>query len=589
MSGFLQKISAKLATFYEKWQAVLITAPSITAIVIGVNHLGVLQILEWAAYDQFFRLRPEETISQRITIVTIDESDLTELDQWPLSDATIAQTINLIKAENPRVIALDIYRDLKVEPGHDQLVEVLQSTPNLIGVEKVSGRPVAPSPILAEKGQVAIADLVVDPDSKVRRALLSVQRPDGKIQVSLGTQAALDYLEKEDINLTPVADETGEENSSILQLGQATFEPLNSHDGAYINADNGGYQVLLNYRGLEDKFPVIALKDLLKNNFNPNLIRGRIVFIGSIAESLNDQFYTPFSSILSDHPLRTGGVVIHANISSHILSAALNERPLIKVISNQLEWKFILICSLIGAIIAWELVVNRTRQPKIYSFTSVLLISMMVPGIVLVGFCYYLFLNGWWIPIIAPALAMFLSAFSVPVYQNFTWQKIAYIDSLTKLHNRRYFDSYLAQLWEEHKEKKMPLSLILCDVDYFKLYNDRYGHPEGDKCLQAVAQGILSAVRKTDLAARFGGEEFVILLPNTNPSIAMSVAQRVCLKIKELELEHESSKINNYVTVSCGSASIVPDKEFSPKALIDQADIALYKAKESGRDRAYPK
>ncbi|MDJ0659302.1 MAG: diguanylate cyclase [Crocosphaera sp.] len=588
MSRLLEKLGSKLATFYEKWQAVLITAPSITAIVIGVNHLGVLQILEWAAYDQFFRFRPEEEISQRITLVTIDESDLTELDQWPLSDETIAKTLNIIKEENPRIIALDIYRDLVVEPGHDQLVEVFESTPNLIGVEKVSGRPVAPSPILAEKKQVALADLVVDPDSKVRRALLSLQRPDGEIQTSLGTQAALDYLAQEDITLTPVIDEKGEENNAKLQLGKAVFEPLHSNDGAYINADSGGYQVLLNYRGLEDKFDTISLRDLLKNNFNRNLIRGRVIFIGSVAESLNDQFYTPFSSILSDHPLRTGGVVIHANISSKILSAALDGRPLIRVISNELEWTFIFISSVMGAIVGWEMVVNRTRQHKVYSFTSVLLISILIPGIFLVGGCYFIFLNGWWVPVIAPALAMFLSAFSVPIYQNFTWQKIAYIDSLTGLHNRRYFDSYLAQIWEEHKEKKMPLSIILCDVDYFKLYNDHYGHPEGDKCLQEVAQGILSAVRKTDLAARFGGEEFVIVLPNANPAVAMIAAGRVCETIRSLQLEHETSRVSDYVTVSCGSASMVPDRSFSPKNLVDQADIALYKAKEAGRDGAYP-
>ncbi|MDJ0730104.1 MAG: diguanylate cyclase [Crocosphaera sp.] len=588
MSEFLEKLGAKLATFYEQWQAILVTAPSITAIVIGVNHLGVLQLLEWAAYDQFFRLRPQEEISQRITIVTIDESDLTELEQWPLSDATIAKTLNILKAENPRVIALDIYRDLIVEPGHDQLVEVFESTPNLIGVEKVSGRPVNPSPILAEKEQVALADLVVDPDSKVRRALLSVQRPDGAIQLSLGTRAALDYLEQEGITLTPIADEEGTENSFKLQLGQAIFEPLDNNDGAYINADSGGYQIFLNYRGLEDKFGTIAIQDLLKNDFDPNLIRDRIVFIGSIAESLNDQFYTPFSNILSDHPLRTGGVIIHANIGSQIISAALEGRTLIKVISNGLEWTFVLIGSLMGGIISWKLLVNNSRQRQIISFISLLSLSIGLPTIILMGGCYYLFLNGWWIPIIAPVLAMFLSAFAVPIYQTFAWQKIASIDSLTGLHNRRYFDSYLSQLWEEHKEKKMPLSIILCDVDYFKLYNDHYGHPKGDECLKQVAQGIMSAVRNTDLAARFGGEEFVIILPNANAAVVMAAAQRICEKIRLLELEHDTSRISDYVTISCGSASMVPDKEFSPKTLIDQADQALYKAKEAGRNQAYP-
>ena len=440
-----------------------------------------------------------------------------------------------------------------------------------------------PPPVLAEKGQVGLADIVVDPDSKVRRALLSVRREDGEIQLSLGTKAALQYLEKEDITLTPVADN----NSSKLQLGKAIFEPLRNNDGGYVRADNGGYQILLNYRGVNNTFPTITLQDLLANNFDSNLIRDRIVFIGSVAESLNDQFYTPYSSLLSPHPLRIGGVIIHANISSQILAAALEGRPLLKVMPEKLEWLWILSWSLIGGIVSWQLVINRGSQLNIYGFISLLLLSMGIPSLILVGVSYYAFLNGLWIILIAPGFVLCLSALAIPSYQNFTWQKLASIDALTTLHNRRYFDSHLAKLWEQHKEKKMPLSIILCDVDYFKLYNDYYGHPTGDKCLQKVSQGILDAVRTTDLAARFGGEEFIVVLPNSNPAATMQVAQRICEQIRSLNIEHNTSKIAKSVTVSCGSASIVPDKSLSPKSLLEKADQALYKAKQEGRNRCY--
>lgn len=584
MKQFLAKISSKIKQFCQEWQAVLITCPSITLVVLSINHLGIFQVLEWAAYDQFFRLRPQEDISSRIVIITIDEADLTELNQWPLSDQTIAQTINIIKAENPRVIALDVYRDLVVEPGHEEIETVFETTPNLIGVEKVSGRTVAPPPILADKGQVGLADIVVDPDSKVRRALLSVRRDDGEIQLSLGTKAALHYLEKEDITLTPVS----EENSSKLQLGKAIFEPLSNNHGGYVRADDGGYQILLNYRGIDNTFTTIALQDLLNNKFDANLIGDRIIFIGSIAESLNDQFSTPYSSLFSPHPLRTGGVIIHANISSQILAGALEGRPLIKVMPESLEWLWIFSWSLIGGILSWHLVINRSSQLNICAFISLLFISMGIPGLILIGVSYYGFLNGLWMLVIAPGFALCLSALAIPSYQNFALQKIASIDALTTLHNRRYFDTHFAKLWEQHKEKKIPLSIILCDVDYFKLYNDRYGHPTGDKCLQKVSQGILKAVRKTDLAARFGGEEFIVVLPNSNPAATIQVAQRICEQIRLLKIEHSASKIADFVTVSCGSASMVPDTSFSRKTLLEKADQALYRAKHEGRNRCYP-
>ncbi|HAC63112.1 MAG TPA: diguanylate cyclase [Cyanothece sp. UBA12306] len=580
MKRFLGKISAKILKLWSKWEAIAITAPSIAVIVIGINNLGLLQILEWAAYDQLFRVRPIEKIDKRIVIVTIDESDLTSLKEWPLSDQTIATAINIIKAQKPRIIALDIYRDLVVEPGHEKLVEVFESTPNLIGVEKVSGKPVAPSPILKKKGQVSLADLVIDSDSKVRRALLSVRRKDGTIQMSLGTDVALRYLDAEGINLKPVS----EKNTLKLQLGMVKFQPLDKYYGAYVNADNGGYQILLNYRGLKDKFLTISLSDLLNDNFNPNLMKDRIVFIGSVAESLNDKFYTPFSSLLTYYPLRTGGVVIHANITSQIISSALDGRPLIRSFSNQVEWLWIFVWSLIGAIISWLLVANCSPEKNIYQFIFLLLVSMTIPGLVLLTISYHLFLNGWWILIISPLFALCLSALSVTSYQNFTWQKIASTDSLTSLHNRRYFDLHLSKLWEQHKQKKKPLSVILCDVDFFKAYNDCYGHMAGDKCLQYVSQGIVDAVRNTDLVVRYGGEEFAIILPNTNPAIADKVAQRICAQIESLQIEHQESKINQWVTVSCGSASMVPDPDFSTYNLVNQADQALYKAKAEGRN-----
>lgn len=588
MTRFFDKIKANLVKFLSKWQAIFITAPSVTLIVMGANYLGMLQILEWAAYDQFFRLRRSEDIDRNIVIVTIDETDLTQLNQWPLSDQVIAQTLNLIKAQKPRVIALDLYRDLVVEPGHEQLVEVFNATPNLIGVEKVSGRPIAPPPILAKKGQVALADLVVDPDSKVRRALLSVRRKDGTIQLSLGLKSALNYLEKEGIVVEAVPQDNEDSKNLRLRLGKAEFSPVKKDTGAYVNVDNGGYQILLNYRGLKDKFLVVPLQDLLTNNIAPNLMRDRLVFIGSIAESLNDKFYTPYSSILNPHPLRTSGVVIHVNIASQVINAAKNGRNLIRGIPNSWEQLSNFAWALVGSIVSWKLVNNHQGRKNVYAMGSLLLMSLICLGTSLIGTCYFLFLQGWWFPVIAPGLALFLSVLCIPSYQNFEWQRIASFDSLTGIPNRRYFNLYLDQAWKQHQDKRCPISIIICDVDYFKLYNDTYSHPEGDRCLKRVAQEITKTVRKTDIAVRYGGEEFAVILPNTHAATAQQVAERICEQIRDLHLEHKGSKISDYVTLSCGSASIVPDKDFSPTMLLSQADQALYLAKQTGRNRSCP-
>ncbi|WP_413165249.1 diguanylate cyclase domain-containing protein [Capilliphycus salinus ALCB114379] len=164
-------------------------------------------------------------------------------------------------------------------------------------------------------------------------------------------------------------------------------------------------------------------------------------------------------------------------------------------------------------------------------------------------------------------------------------QRLAVTDSLTKLANRRQFDEYLVHEWLRMMREQQFLSLILCDVDFFKNYNDKYGHPAGDNCLRAVANAIRQQVKRPgDLAARYGGEEFVIILPNTQAEGAVNVAEGIRQQIKSLNLPHSQSKIADCITVSSGVASVVPHPNYSPSDLIAAADIALYEAKQQGRD-----
>lgn len=165
-------------------------------------------------------------------------------------------------------------------------------------------------------------------------------------------------------------------------------------------------------------------------------------------------------------------------------------------------------------------------------------------------------------------------------------QRLATSDSLTQLANRRRFDEYLNQELQRLAREAAPLSLILCDVDFFKSYNDTYGHQAGDDCLQQVAQAIARSVRRpTDLVARYGGEEFAVLLPNTNAEGAVRVAEKICSEVKALKIAHTNSQISTCLTLSVGVASAVFYHESSSAMLISAADKALYQAKAKGRDR----
>jgi len=165
-------------------------------------------------------------------------------------------------------------------------------------------------------------------------------------------------------------------------------------------------------------------------------------------------------------------------------------------------------------------------------------------------------------------------------------QRLATLDGLTQIANRRRFDEYLETEWHRLKREKVPLSLILFDVDFFKPYNDTYGHLAGDNCLQKVANTLLNIIKRpADLIARYGGEEFAVILPNTEIKGAIHLAQGIRQAVRNLAIPHAQSSVSNHVTVSLGVVSIVPNNQMSPQDLINQADKALYIAKQEGRDR----
>ena len=165
-------------------------------------------------------------------------------------------------------------------------------------------------------------------------------------------------------------------------------------------------------------------------------------------------------------------------------------------------------------------------------------------------------------------------------------QRISMIDGLTGIANRRRFDEALQSEWRRCSRSQTPLSLIMIDVDYFKCYNDCYGHLAGDECLRKVAGAVAAQVhRGADLVARFGGEEFACLLPDTGAEASRAMAERLRDSVLSLKLAHSMSAVSGHVTISLGVATLVPDGNDDSARLIDIADRSLYAAKLKGRNR----
>jgi diguanylate cyclase (GGDEF)-like protein len=169
---------------------------------------------------------------------------------------------------------------------------------------------------------------------------------------------------------------------------------------------------------------------------------------------------------------------------------------------------------------------------------------------------------------------------------NMELDRLASLDGLTKIANRRRFDEYLEKQWEQTIVAGSFLALIIADIDFFKSFNDKFGHLEGDNCLRKVALAMSTAIeRPSDLVARIGGEEFAVLLPETSAAEALPVAAAISRELERIQFDAKDPENSGQITLSMGIADIIPVPGQSPHQLIARADRALYKAKENGRNR----
>ncbi|OWY64427.1 hypothetical protein B7486_47345 [cyanobacterium TDX16] len=390
----------------SQWHGAIVVAPVVSLGLLAVRALGWMQPLELAALDLFFQLRPSAMTDERIAIVGATERDIENLGGWPTNDWILARAIEKIKAQQPRAIGLDIYRNRSIAPGKQNLERVFRSTPNLIGVEKVVAPTIPPSPTLKSLNQSSSSDVALDSDGVLRRAIL-FPIPGQNIQ-SLGLAVALIYLHSRGV--APQMAEDG-----ALRLGATTFKPFESGDGGYVNADAGGYQILLDFRAAAGRFKTVSLTDVLHDRVDKTLFRDRIVLIGGTAPSLNDAFFTPKSRRGGGLPVRTSGVEIQAHLASQILDTAFGRRSNILVWNDALESFGIIASSTIAALTIWQ----WGRGGKKCSATKLLYVALAVAAIGGAGIAigsYALFLGGWWVPVVPAILATVGTAHCLVIY-----------------------------------------------------------------------------------------------------------------------------------------------------------------------------
>lgn len=400
---------------------------------------GWFQGSEWGLLDSFFQLRHQTTaMDPRITLVTIDEGDLQQVGRYPIPDETIVTALQTIESHQPRQIGLVFYRDLPVEPGTEQLTQLFATTPNLVGIEKLIGNHVSAPAALASRGQTGFTDQVFDPDGNLRRALLSLRTPEGELRYSLALKLTLDYLEA--VGIRP---DESPQAAHVVQLGQAVLHPFRSHDGGYVRADDGGYQILINYWGNQSKFQTYSLQQVLTDTIPRGTMRDRIVLIGPTAESVRDLVGTPFSNSWFGLPREEmSAVTVHANIISQLLAAVLDKRPLLNTWAAGYEHLWRLVWALAACAVVWWF----------KSLPHILLVGAMGLVLLLV-LSYASFLAGWWLPVLPAGLCWILAIGAFTLITNYRLKRIQLQQTVHQLMDITREDPAVGQIALEYLQQ----------------------------------------------------------------------------------------------------------------------------------------
>ncbi len=387
----------------------------IMAIVLVIRQLGGWVPIELWLHDEWVQRQPSPAVDDRLLVVEITEADLTRLQQPTPSDAVLAELINTLQNHEPQVIGLDLYRDIPQGTGHDQLLTALAAD-NVVAIRQLGTSPSEgiPAPRGVPPDRVGFNDFPVDTDGVVRRSLIYAtadDRPDTEIFYSLALRLALAYLEPRGI--VPRASNS---NPDDLALNEVTFVPLQTHFGGYRHLDDAGYQIMLQYRGDQGTIPTVTISEILEGQFQAEMIRDRIILIGTTAASAKDFFLTPYSAAAEEDFLMSG-VMLHAHATSQILSAALDAQPLPWAVPEVVELVWIMVGATSGVLLG--------RQGK---RLRVLGLGLVAGGVVFISVPAAVATQAGWLPVVPAFMAFAGSAIAAALIQNYSPEKRSLAD-----------------------------------------------------------------------------------------------------------------------------------------------------------------
>ena len=532
MSKFFAQMRARL----PELSMVAIASLVVTGLIVSIRQSGGLQVLELAAYDRLMQLRPGQGPDHRLLVVGITEADIKAQNHWPMMDQVLERLLGQLERYQPRAIGLDIYRDLPVGTGQAGLIARLKHSDRIFVITKIGTQndlAIAPPPGIAVS-QIGFNDVVVDPGGVIRRNLLFQAGDKGPL-FSFSLRLALRYLQDQGITAAASPD-----NPSHMKLGPTVFTPLQPDDGSYVEMDTQGYQILLNYRSARHSIPMVTLTQVLQNRVDPRLIRNRIILVGTTAESGKDFFYTPYSSGLTDQQ-RMPGVVIHAQMVSQFLDAALGKRRLFWFWTEAAEMLWIAGWAIAGGLLAWQI-----RHPLVLALSAGVALALLV------GLCYWLFLQAGWIPLVPAALALVGTGGSVITYT--AQQAQQQQQMVMRLLGQNTSPEIAETLWQRRDDllkdgklsgQKLIATLLFTDLKGFSAISERLP-PEAlldwlneylEELTQVVQshQGVINKFTGDGLMAVFG-----VPIPREDPKEIAADAQRAvaCAMVMGERLQH---------------------------------------------------
>lgn len=583
---------------YFIWLVIFCTVAFVTLKIANISDF--IDVIESRTFD----LRQNVLINNHakahndnIVIVAIDDASyeyiLDNYGEWPLTRDVYAKLVDYLETQHPQSVAFDLMfvKSMKSLPQADlALVNSFKKYDNLYTAMNFDNQPedLRIPPTLPEKLTVnlennsekvdftaqtytncrSILPAILDATSNV--GMINVSRAEdgilrrmpvflsyqGNFYPQLGLKVGLNYLKNRD----NMVDNNFVIDGNYLKLGNRKI---------YLD-DNGN--AILNWYGSAGTYEYIPLYKLIKiakgeikNEYDFN---NKIVYFGTTASSLFDIKTVPVSRI---YP----GVEVQATYVNNII-----DNNFIKKMSKPVT----VVAGVILALLTGLIIMNISSA-FVSSLTSLSLYVLYVLG----AYWSMKYFNLW-VDIVYPmllALTAFISAYIVKYFitsRDFEHQyKLATTDGLTELYNHRYFQEQMKSNVENSKRYGNEFSMIILDIDFFKKFNDTYGHQSGDAVLRQVAQTLKKSVRATDIACRYGGEEMSIILPNTGKNVAHSTAEKICERVSSNKFKLQGDKEVS-VTISLG-VSTYPHDGQTPSELIEAADKRLYNAKNNGRNQ----